>query len=332
MSGAAPFLVADIGGTNARFALAGPDGNYGSVLRLHCADFAGPAEAIRTFLAERRPEAPPRAAALAIASPLTGDTVSMTNHPWTFSVSGLRDTLGIERLDVVNDFAAVAHAMPHLRAENWISIGGGEAVEGCPIGVLGPGTGLGVSGLVPRAGRAVGWSVLASEGGHVTMAPADDREAAVLAVLRRRMEHLSAERVVSGPGLANLYDALCEIAGQPPEPLDPAEISGRAVAGSDPVCVEALATMFAMLGTVAGNLALTLGARGGVYLAGGILPRLREPLLASTFRERFCAKGRFRKWLERVPTRLVVHSEPALLGLARLLAQDDAAVEKPDLP
>ncbi len=322
-------LIADIGGTNARFAQATPDGGYGPVVRLRCDDYPGPAEAVHAFLAEADPPAPLDAAALAVASPVAGDAVSMTNHPWRFSIAALRDSLGLARLDVVNDFAAVAHAVPHLPADGWRALGGGTPAPGTPVALLGPGTGLGVSALVPRAGQAAGWAVLATEGGHVTMPPADDREAAVLDRLRHRFEHLSAERVVSGPGLANLHEALLELAGMPGAALEPAEISRRALDGSDTVCAEALAMFFAMLGTVAGNLALSLGARGGVYLAGGILPRMADALAASDFRARFTAKGRFRDWLEAVPTRLITQPDPALLGLARLLAQADPGVEKP---
>jgi len=187
-----------------------------------------------------------------------------------------------------------------------------------PIGVLGPGTGLGVSGLVPCES---GWVALAGEGGHATMAPATDRESVVLDRLRRHFDHVSAERVLSGPGLVNIYTTLASIDGVPAKCYTPAQIADLGIRVEDPLCTETTAMFCSMLGTMAGNLALTLGARGGVYIGGGIVPRLGHAFVLSPFRQRFEAKGRFQPYLAAIPTFVVTHPLPAFLGCAALLAQ-----------
>lgn len=304
-------LIADIGGTNARFALVGPEGVFGEQV-LRCADYASLAEAARAYLAIQGPANRARRGAFAVASPVTGDVIRMTNLPWEFSVSGVRRELGLERLDVINDFTAVALAMPDLTPADLHQIGDGEPVAGSPIGVLGPGSGLGVSALVPGVD---GWTALATEGGHVTMPAVSDREGAVLTQLRKQFEHVSAERVLSGPGLVNLYEAIAVIDGHEPEKLSAADVSTRGLERRDPACQEALDMFCAMLGTVAGNLALSLGARGGVYVAGGIAPRILTVLAHSRFRKRFVEKGRMRSYLGPIPTYVVTHPYPAFVGL-----------------
>jgi len=312
------WLVGDIGGTNARFGLVSPDGELLHSRVLADADYPGIAEAIAAYLTDRGGLPRPRRGAVAIASPVAGDEVRMTNHPWTFSISGLRARLGFHRLLVINDFTAQALALPHLKEGDRTAIGGGAAQPGFPIGVLGPGSGLGVSGLVP-AGKK--WLPLAGEGGHATMPPYTDRESAALGVLRRHLDHVSAERVLSGPGLVNLYGALAEIDGVPARQYTAAQITDEATAKDDALCRETTEMFCAMLGTVAGNLALTLGAKGGVYIGGGIVPRLGERLAASQFRERFMAKGRFRDYLAAIPTYVVTHPLPAFLGCAAALME-----------
>lgn len=310
-----PFLLADIGATNARFALAGPEG-VSRELTLRCADHPSLEDAARAYLAEMAPDIRPQAGAFAVASPITGDVIRMTNLPWEFSVRQVRRELGLERLEVINDFTAVALAVPDLADGDRVRIGDGMAEPGAPIAVLGPGSGLGVSALVPGP---TGWRALATEGGHVTMAPVSDRESAALGQLRKSFDHVSAERVLSGPGLVNLYEALSLIDGREPERLTPAEVTGRALDRRDPACVEALEMFCAMLGTVAGNLALSLGARGGVFVAGGIAPRILAFLSHSRFRKRFVEKGRMRDFLGPIPTDVVIHPYPAFLGLAAKL-------------
>lgn len=307
----APALVADIGGTNARFALVGPDGVAGTRI-LPCAEFPSLAAAAEAYLDQERPPVRPRMGAFALASPITGDIVRMTNLPWEFSVSGVRDALGLERLEVLNDFTAVALSIPELGEDDRRQIGEGTPKPGAPVAVLGPGSGLGVSALVPGPG---GWTALATEGGHVTMAPITDRESAVLAQLRKRHDHVSAERLLSGPGLVNLYETLCVIDGRDPGRLTAAQISDAGLSRCNPHAEEALEMFCAMLGTVAGNLALSLGAQGGVYIAGGIVPRMLPFFAHSRFRKRFVEKGRMRDYLGPVPTYVVTHPLPAFLGL-----------------
>ncbi len=310
-------LVGDIGATNARFALVRPDGSIGFTRAILCNDFASIGEAIAAFLAEA-PEARPSHSVLAVAASPAGDVVSLTNHAWTFSTEDLRSTLGLTQLRIVNDFHANALAVPHLGADELVKIGGGAAVAGAPIGILGPGSGLGVSALIPTADGAV---PVPGEGGHVTMAAADAREATVLEIIRRRFGHVSAERVLSGPGLVNLYGALCELAEVPAAPLTAEEISHPDALTNHRCAREATEMFCAMLGTVAGNLALTLGARGGIYIAGGIVPKLGPAFARSAFRERFEAKGRFRSYLAEIPTYVVVRPFAALIGAAQLLRQ-----------
>ena len=312
------WLVGDVGGTNARFGLVSPDGTLLHSRVLADADYPGIAEAIDAYLGERGGLPRPRRGAIAIASPVAGDEVRMTNHPWSFSISGLRQRLGFSRLAVINDFTAQALALPHLKDGDRVAVGGGKALAGYPIGVLGPGSGLGVSGLVPAAKK---WLPLTGEGGHATMAPYTDRESAVLGVLRRHLDHVSAERVLSGPGLVNLYGALAAVDGVPARQYTAAQITDEAIGKDDALCRETTAMFCAMLGTVAGNLALTLGAKGGVYIAGGIVPRLGERFAASPFRERFEAKGRFHDYLEAIPTHVVTHNLPAFLGCAAALME-----------
>lgn len=310
------YLLGDVGATNARFAIYDEDRQVTRVRVVPVDLYATLCEAIESYLAAESIHTPLRAAALAVASPVTADAVTMTNHPWSFSVTALRRDLRIERLSVINDFTAIALSVPHLKGEDRVAIGGGKPVADTPIAVLGPGTGLGVSGLVPGQG---GWAAIAGEGGHASMAAADDQESELLARLRRRYGHVSAERVLSGQGLVNLYLALAEIAGVRAEPYTPAQISDRAIGEREPLCRAALAMFCAMLGGFAGNLALTLGARGGVYMAGGIVPRMGTSFTDSSFRERFESKGRFRTYLSEIPTYVVTAAVPAFLGLAGVL-------------
>ena len=313
-----PRLVGDIGGTNARFAtIVGPDRSLGTVRTLPCADFAGPREAIEHYLAiTGMPR--PHWCAFGIANPVEGDRVHMTNHEWAFSIRALREALGLERLEVVNDFTALAMALPVLRAADLMRVGGGDPLARRAIGLVGPGTGLGVSGLVPCGDD---YAAIEGEGGHVTLAASDAHEAALIAWFATRFDHVSAERVLSGPGLVALYEAHAAVAGQAPERLSSADISARALAGDAPLCVATANSFCAFLGTVAANLALELGARGGIYIGGGIVPRLGDFFARSPFRARFEHKGRFGAYLARIPTYVIQAPNPALLGAARILAR-----------
>jgi glucokinase len=315
-----PRLLGDVGGTNARWAWqAAPGATPDRIRVLSCNGFESIDACISAYLHEQQLPVP-RDIAFGIATAVTGDWVQMTNHPWRFSIDTLRRTLGVERLRVLNDFEALAHAVPALAAHDLQSLGAGAPAVGGNLAVIGPGTGLGVSGLVPD-GQG-GWRVIVGEGGHVTLAATTPREASLLAVLRERFGHASAERALSGPGLINLYDAVCALDGETPHRLEPSDVMTRGLAtgaAADAQCTEAVVTFASLLGNVAGNLALTLGARGGVYIGGGIVPRLGERFLQLPFRDRFESKGRFRAYLEAIPTWIITAEAPALLGAARAL-------------
>lgn len=312
-------LIADIGGTNARFALCDKNGGISDFHALLCADYPTLFDAIQDYLKKIDYKgAPLKTGAIAIACPVLDDTVSMTNCDWSFSISELKSRLGFETLPVVNDFVAQALAVPYLKDGEKVKIGGGESTPDFPIAVIGPGTGLGVSILVPQQDGS--WFALASEGGHATMPAPYPEEERVIAALRQEYGHVSAERVVSGTGLTNLYRTLLVLGGRESENLPPEEISKRALNG-DRLCTEAVQMMFGLLGTLAGNLALTAGALGGVYIAGGIIPRdgLLDMFKESSFRVRFEAKGRFTAYLSRIPTYVMTASCPAFLGLASII-------------
>jgi glucokinase len=312
----APAFVADIGGTHVRFALSAASAEPSDRQTLECADFESPVVAAESYLSSLQLSERPRIACFAVASPIDADRVEMTNHVWRFSVEETRRQLGLERLEVINDFAAIALGIPALGDEDRRRLKEGEPRTGSPIAVLGPGTGLGVSALIPQRG---GWLALATEGGHRDLAATTEREWQVIEVLQRRFGHVSAERVLSGPGLVALHQAIALLAGAPAlavEPRDVAELARRDPTGP---AGEAMALFAGWLGAVAGDLVLTLGARGGVYLAGGILPRLAETFDDERFRTRFLAKGRFRSYLEPVPVDLIVSKEAALLGAANHL-------------
>ncbi|KNZ34234.1 MAG: glucokinase [Methylibium sp. NZG] len=343
-----PRMLADVGGTNARFAWQdGPDAPIGDVLTLPCAEHERLADAITAYLG-RAGRAAPRDCAIAIANPVVGDLVQMTNHHWSFSIAGLKAQFGFERLRVLNDFTALALALPTLKATELRQVGGGAAAPGTAIGLIGPGTGLGVSGLLPDG--AGGWAPLQGEGGHVTLAGRTPREHAVLAWIGSLHGHASAERAVSGQGLVDIYRALgaLDAANEAPNAggnnaaeetpraaadeatraataaapgeIDAASITHAALQRGDARSAEAVNLMCAFLGTAAGNLALTLGARGGVYIGGGIVPRLGDAFARSPFRERFESKGRFSAFLGTIPV-FVIHAEqsPALRGAASAL-------------
>ena len=227
----------------------------------------------------------------------------------------------MDHLDVINDFVAVALAVPRIGPGARRQVGAGEAVGGMPVGIIGPGSGLGVSIVVPVAERdATLWVPLSGEGGHVTLSPITDRETALIAWLHRTgRAHVSAETLICGKGLTTLHAGLSALDGISPSHPQPADVSRRAISGEDPISVEAVEIFCALLGTVAGNLALTAGARGGVYIAGGIVPKMGEFFDRSQFRPRFVAKGRMRTYLDPIPTYVVTEEFPAFLGLTELV-------------
>ncbi|MCX8098739.1 MAG: glucokinase [Casimicrobiaceae bacterium] len=310
-------LVGDIGGTRAR--LAWQDAR-GAALRAistyRLCDFRTPLALLRHYLAEHGLPAP-AAICLGVASALEGDEVQLTNAQWRFSLRALGRALGVDRIWAINDFAALANAVPLLDERQRKLMGGSTPDLTRPIVVLGPGTGLGLASLVPTG--AGSWIVVPGQGGHVTLPATSDRQWALIACLQRRFGHVSAERVLSGAGLLNTAQALALIDGRPaPEYAEPSEVTEGARQG-DPICTEAVALFAFFLGVVAGNAALTLGARGGVYVGGGVVHRLGSLFDWGRFREGFEAKGRLSPWLVAIPTYWILDELAALQGAARAL-------------
>jgi glucokinase len=304
-------LIADIGATNSRCALLDRSGHVARTENFSNKDF----ESLEALLKRFLDGTVPGRTALAVAGPITGDSVAMLNIDWRFSQLELAGTLGTDTLLILNDYEALAHALPRLSRDDCHPIGNGLAVPGATMAVLGPGSGLGVSTAAPHGDS---WTAIAGEGGHVTLPALSESESWVVADHGDPNGHCSAERLLSGPGLVRIYSSLAKRAGRNPDPVTAAEITSKAALGDD-IATETYDVFFALLGTVAGNLALTVGARGGVYIAGGIVPRVIEALERSDFRERFIAKGRYRKYLDAIPTSVITIECPAFLGLASVL-------------
>lgn len=316
-----PWLVADIGGTNARFGIVhAADASVVDVRAYKCSDYASPQAAAAAYLDDlaqrdgRRVQ--PRAAALALATAIDGEPVKLTNSAWTVSRAEVAAALGASRVVLINDFEALALALPWLADDQTQWMGQARPDRRLPMAVVGPGTGLGVASCVPVGSS---WIALAAEGGHVTATPADQFESDVLGVLRRELAHVSAERVLSGIGLPLLHRAVCSVRGAAYRQLDAEAITRSAREQGDPECRVTLDTFCAMLGTFAGNVALTVGARGGVFVAGGIAQNLGADFAASAFRQRFEAKGRFAPYMARIATGLVTAPHVALTGAAHAL-------------
>jgi len=313
----APFkqtLLGDIGATNARFSLLA-NGAFGPIANFEVARYARFPDVVAAFLDMRRDQAQVTDALFAVAGPVEGERSKLTNCAWIIDGDELRATFRLAKVRVVNDFAATAYSLPSLAAADLYAIGDGRAVAGAPMAVLGPGTGLGVACFVPGAKEAV---VIAGEGGHATFAAATAREDAVVDSLRRRFGHVSAERVVSGTGLENLYRAIAALDQNDVPARDAAEITKLALDGGCRTAVAALDMFCAFLGSFSGNVALTFGARGGVYIAGGIAPRIVAFMARSQFRRRFEDKGRLRPYLEAIPSSVIVHPAAAFMGLKAL--------------
>ncbi|MEO8223398.1 MAG: glucokinase [Gammaproteobacteria bacterium] len=304
-------LVADIGGTNTRCGIAGPGGSVDRIEAFRNRDFPSLDRLLGSYLGTLPPAERPDEAVIAIAAPIRGDEVRMVNINWTFSIAALARALSLKRVTPLNDFAAQAYALPMLGPDDLRQVGGGKAVDGAPKVVVGPGTGLGTAGLVHIGDR---WHAITGEGGHATLAPSDERESRLVALGREHFGHCSAERLISGAGLAFIYGAL-----NPGTTVAPAEVGARIEAG-ETVALEALDVFFQLLGTVASDLALTFAAFGGVYIGGGITPRYAEQFLASGFRRRFEEKGRYRSFLADIPTWIITANQPALRGLAAYAA------------
>ena len=305
-------LIADIGATNARFAIADDQGFYEQKV-LKCEDFPTIIDAVDSYLSTIGAQKP-KLAAFAVAGPVSNDTFEMTNNPWRFSIEETRQTLGLDRFHLFNDFEAIALGIPHLTHNDYQHVGGDQLPQkNGTIGIVGPGTGLGVAGLFWDGKR---YRPNPCEGGHVTMPAKNQREFDLFRTLRYKYTHVSAERVCSGKGLMNIYNAIKILDGHDniPDRL-PEDIAKCAIEKTCPVCEESLDKMIGFLGTIAGDLALSLGAMGGIYIAGGIPAKLGNYFLNSRFRTEFEAKGRFKDYLEKIPTFLITHPQIALLGL-----------------
>lgn len=302
------FLLADIGGTNARFAL-WQDGAIAQFRSLPVADFPGIAPAIKAYLDALSDRPVIRQALLAVAGPVVGNRCALTNSPWIVEGALIERDFGIRRVAVYNDLEAVAWAISGLGPDDYVALGGGLAVPRAPQLIIAPGTGLGVAAWLSEG------LALPSEGGHASFAPENAAEDSLLRALRQTHGHVSLERLISGPGLVEIYRILVASDGAAPAFTTAAEITAAAMAGSCDISVRTLEHFCAVLGSVAGNLALTFGARGGVYIAGGIAPRMLPFLARSGFRQRFAAKGRLTEWLAHIPTRVIQRPEVALLGL-----------------
>jgi len=307
-------LVGDIGGTNARFAIVGA-GRPESRRVYQCADYPEAHAAIEAYLAEIKPVARPQSISLAVAGPVLEGSITFTNNGWRISERELLAS-GFERARLVNDFAALAIAISKVTAEELVWLGGPrEALPGATTVVLGPGTGFGVAALVRDRGLQ---AVSTTEGGHIAFAPCDDEEMELLRVMRRQFARVSVERILSGPGLASLHQALAVVDGRMQEPLEAAEITRRARAG-DESCLRTTRRFCAILGSVAGDFALAYGARGGVCIAGGVAEKMADLINASDFRARFDDKGRFTAYTQAIPTWLLSSTDAALIGAAQAL-------------
>lgn len=316
-----PWLVGDIGGTNARFALLpSPAAAITGLRQYRTADFPSLAAALEHFLEQAGGPRPQRAA-LAVAAPVTGDRIKITNNPWAFSGRELASGLRME-LQLLNDFAAVSHALPLLQPADLAEIGSALAVPAAgrrqAYAVLGPGTGLGVGGLIVEDGRG---TVIESEGGHLAFAPSNAFEIEILRLLAQRHGRVSVERLVSGRGLSALYDAVCRIEGLPSETLAPEDISARAVAEPEGAAARTLLLMAELLGAFAGDIAMAFGAWQGVFLHGGVAQKLLPWLQRGGFRRRFEAKGRHEAVMQAIPTRLILHPQAGLLGASAALSR-----------
>ncbi len=318
-----PFLVADIGGTNARFALAHLNNGEIAVEEprsFRAEEFESLRAAADAYLGAVSVK--PKTACFAVAGPVTDEQVEFTNSPWVLHIEDFKKALSLTRFRVVNDFEALASGVGSLRDKDFLEVKPGAGDPKAPTLVMGPGTGLGQALIVPFGERR---RVVSTEGGHVSFAPRTDEEIALMQFIRREHKRVSVERVVSGIGLVNIYRALCEIEGAACDPKRADEITAAALKGADPIAVKTANMFCALLGRVAGDAVLGAGARGGVVLGGGILPKIRDLFLSSTFVERFLDKGRMQYYVEDVPVRLIISDGTALLGAAAMAKEAEHA-------
>lgn len=310
-------FVADVGGTNIRLCRV-EQGQLKEIKKYLCADFEHISDAIKHYFATL-PEVNFSSGCIAIACPTENDWIKMTNHHWQFSVKETQALLELDYLSVINDYTAISMSLPVLDSHQKVQIGGGTCSEQSVKAVFGPGTGLGVGALIPDGDQ---WSCLDGEGGHVDFSPIDEKDLVIWRYLTDKCGHASAEEVLSGRGLVNIYQALASNEGMSPVLTEPSQITEQALDQSCGICVKSLKQFCRIMGSFAGNLALTTGAYGGVYIAGGIVPRFVKYFQQSEFRTRFEAKGRFRQYVAAIPTYVITEPDHGLLGAAAYLKQD----------
>ena len=313
-------LVADAGGTNVRFALVDLDsGAVRACEKYTSRDYSSIADAARAYLAVQELGAAPEGAMISVAGPVADNAINMTNLGWQFSGRDLSGVLGIAQVRLINDYEAIARSISSLKETDLRVIGPSVAAKQGDretVAIIGPGTGLGVGSYVRVSGNLM---PLVTEGGHADFAPTDETEIEILRFQQKKFGHVSYERILSGPGLMNLYEALSDIEGVKSEKLESHDITARALADKNAFCGRVLSRFCAILGSVAGDVALIMGARDGVFLAGGVLPAVADFFASSDFRARFEAKGRFESYMKAIPTRLIVNDNAGLLGAASLL-------------
>ncbi|WP_341206687.1 glucokinase [uncultured Psychrosphaera sp.] len=311
-------LVADIGGTNIRLGMADMETlSISNILTYQCKDFDNVDGAISQYKQDSKQEF--EYACLDVACPVVGDEVNLTNNHWCFSQTAITEQFGLKKLIVINDFTAIAMSVPNIAKDKLVQIGGQDALPNAPIAIFGAGTGLGVANLIHAENK---WIPIGGEGGHVDFAPIDSDEIGVLKELQKKYARVSAEQVLSGLGLVQIYQSLCAINKQDAKQYEPADITQHAIAGTDELAVKTLDVFCRILGSFGGNLALTLMTYGGVFIAGGVVPRFIEYVKTSEFRARFDAKGRFGKIIKTIPVYVVTEEQPGLIGCAAYLQQE----------
>ncbi|TKB44833.1 glucokinase [Thalassotalea mangrovi] len=311
-------IVADIGGTNLRIGMLDDTGVVKNLHLYQCAEFSGLQVVLEDYFVQHQIDSSKVNACLAIACPVDKDLISMTNLPWQFSQSELKASLQLRSLYLINDYTAIAMSVNSLDDTQKVKIGGGKAIAKKPIAICGPGTGLGVANLFEFQGQ---WISVGGEGGHVDFAPTDDDEVAILKFLKQKYPRVSAEQLLSGLGIEQIYQALCALHQVQAQDYQAKDISAKGISGDCDICHQAMHQFCKTLGSFAGNLALTTGAFGGVYIAGGIVPRFLEFLAASDFRSRFEAKGRFEAFNQSIPTYVITEPQPGILGASAYLTQ-----------
>ncbi|WP_094751907.1 glucokinase [Psychromonas sp. CD1] len=311
-------VVGDIGGTNIRLAVCNiKNGELSQLREYSCAQFITLDAVLVQYFSTLRDTV--KYLCLGIACPVEDDAVIMTNFSWQFSKKALKEKLQLNALYLINDYTAISLAVPFLKENEQLQIGGGAIKEGAPKAVFGPGTGLGVAHLIQIKNK---WLSLKGEGGHASLSVNNREQADILLLLQDQYGHVSTERVLSGQGFVNIYHSLCRLSGKSPEFYEPQQVTTAAFSQKCPLALHSIEVFCQIMGAFAGDLALNLACFGGVYIAGGIVPRFSEFFIKSDFRQCFENKGRFKPYLRAIPTFLIIHENPGLLGASVYLRQE----------